>query len=46
MLLPVLPLGVAVGWWLTHRTEQTHYVRLIYAVLLFTSITLIVKALG
>ena len=46
VLLPVLPLGVAVGWWLTHRTEQTHYVRLIYAVLLFTSITLIVKALG
>ncbi len=46
VLLPVLPLGVAVGWWLTHRTEQTHYVRFIYAVLLFTSITLIVKAVG
>jgi uncharacterized membrane protein YfcA len=44
VLLPVIPLGVAFGWWLTHRTEQRHYTLLIYAVLLVTSITLIVKS--
>ena len=44
-LLPVLPLGVALGWWLTHKTKQKHYTALIYAVLLITSITLIAKAL-
>lgn len=45
VLLPVLPLGVALGWWLTHKTEQKHYTILIYAVLLVTSVTLIFKAL-
>ncbi len=45
VLLPVVPLGVALGWWLTHKTEQKHYTILIYAVLLITSITLIFKAL-
>ncbi|MCF7817404.1 MAG: sulfite exporter TauE/SafE family protein [Kiritimatiellales bacterium] len=44
VLLPVIPLGVAFGWWLTHKTEQKHYTILIYAVLLITSIALIVKA--
>lgn len=44
-LLPVIPLGVAFGWWLTHKTEQKHYTALIYAVLLITSVTLILKAL-
>ena len=44
-LLPVIPLGVALGWWLTHKTEQKHYTALIYAVLLITSVTLILKAL-
>ena len=44
-LLPVIPLGVAFGWWLTHRTEQKHYTVLIYTVLLITSVTLILKAL-
>ena len=44
-LLPVIPLGVAFGWWLTHKTEQKHYTVLIYAVLLVTSATLILKAL-
>ncbi len=44
-LLPVIPLGVALGWWLTHKTEQKHYTVLIYAVLLVTSVTLILKAL-
>jgi hypothetical protein len=33
------------GWWLTHKTEQKHYTALIYAVLLVTSVTLILKAL-
>ncbi|MCF7847819.1 MAG: sulfite exporter TauE/SafE family protein [Kiritimatiellales bacterium] len=45
VLLPVIPLGVALGWWLTHKTEQKHYTALIYAVLLITSVTLIIKAL-
>lgn len=44
-LLPVIPLGVALGWWLTHKMEQKHYIVLIYAVLLITSVTLIFKAL-
>ncbi len=45
MLIPVIPLGVALGWWLTHKTEQRHYTILIYGVLLITSVTLILKAL-
>ena len=45
VLLPVIPLGVALGWWLTHKTKQKHYTALIYTALLVTSITLIVKAL-
>jgi uncharacterized membrane protein YfcA len=45
VLLPVIPVGVALGWWLTHKTEQKHYTGLIYAVLLVTSVTLIFKAL-
>lgn len=45
VLLPVIPVGVALGWWLTHKTEQKHYTALIYAVLLITSVTLIIKAL-
>jgi uncharacterized membrane protein YfcA len=45
VLLPVIPLGVALGWWLTHKTEQKHYTLLIYAVLFITSVTLILKAL-
>jgi len=44
-LLPVIPLGVALGWWMTHKTEQKHYTALIYLVLLVTSVTLILKAL-
>jgi uncharacterized membrane protein YfcA len=44
VLLPVIPVGVALGWWLTHKTEQKHYTILIYAVLLITSVTLILKA--
>ncbi len=44
VLLPVIPLGVALGWWLTHKTEQKHYTALIYAVLLITSVTLIFKS--
>ena len=45
VLLPVVPMGVAFGWWLTHRTRQQHYTILIYTVLLCTSIALIFKAL-
>jgi uncharacterized membrane protein YfcA len=45
LLLPVIPAGVALGWWFTHRTEQRYYTALIYTVLLVTSVTLILKAL-
>jgi uncharacterized membrane protein YfcA len=45
VLLPVIPLGVALGWWLTHKTDQKHYTRLIYVVLLITSVMLILKAI-
>jgi uncharacterized membrane protein YfcA len=45
ILLPVIPLGVAFGWVLMHKTHQRHYTALIYTVLLITSITLILKAL-
>ncbi len=45
VLLPVIPLGVALGWWLTHKTAQKHYKALIYAVLLITSVVLILKSL-
>ena len=44
LLLPVIPLGVALGWWLTHKTEQKHYTALIYTVLFIASVTLIAKA--
>lgn len=43
-LLPVIPFGVALGWWLTHKTEQKHYTVLIYTVLFVTSVSLIAKA--
>jgi uncharacterized membrane protein YfcA len=44
-MIPIIPLGVALGWWLTHKTEQKYYTVLIYGVLLITSVTLILKAL-
>ena len=43
-MLPVLPVGVALGWWLTHKTSQKHYTVLIYATLLATSVLLITRA--
>ncbi|MBN2685843.1 MAG: sulfite exporter TauE/SafE family protein [Pontiellaceae bacterium] len=46
MLLPVIPLGVGFGWWLTRRTQQKHYTVLIYGALLVTSVSLIYKALA
>jgi uncharacterized membrane protein YfcA len=42
--LPVIPLGVVLGWRLTHKTQQKHYMALIYIVLFITSVSLIVKA--
>ena len=33
VLLPVIPLGVALGWWLTHKTEQKHYTVLILSLI-------------
>ncbi len=45
-LLPVIPLGVAVGYGLVRVMKGRHYRWFIYAVLLVTSVTLIVKAVG
>ena len=45
VMFPVIPIGVALGWWLVHRTHQKQYNLLVYAVLLVASITLIAKAL-
>lgn len=45
VLFPVIPMGVAFGWWLTHKTQQKYYTLLIYVVLLITSVTLIVKGI-
>lgn len=43
-MLPVLPIGVAFGWWLTRQTQHKHYMGLIYVVLMITSVSLIIKA--
>jgi uncharacterized membrane protein YfcA len=43
VMVPVIPLGVFAGWWLTHKTRQEHYTLLIYAILFTTSILLVVK---
>jgi len=45
LLLPVIPFGVTLGWWLTHKTKQNYYTAFIYIVLFITSIILIIKAL-
>jgi uncharacterized protein len=45
-LLPVIPIGVALGWWLVRVTAQSYYTALIYVVLFVTSVSLIVKALA
>ena len=42
-MFPVIPLGVAMGWWLTKKTQQRYYVSFIYIILLITSCMLIVK---
>lgn len=46
LLLPAIPAGVALGYVLVRRLQQSHYVRFIYAMLLATSLALIAKALG
>lgn len=45
VMLPVIPLGVFLGYLLVRITKQRHYTALIYTVLGVTSITLIVKGL-
>ncbi len=41
VMLPTLPIGVGLGFWLAHKTNEKHYNLMIYAVLLVTSILLI-----
>jgi uncharacterized membrane protein YfcA len=43
VMVPVIPLGVLLGWWLAHKTRQEHYTLLIYAILLMTSVLLITR---
>lgn len=45
-MLPFIPIGVIVGWWLTHKMRQEHFTLLIYMTLFTTSILLILKPLG
>ena len=42
-MFPVIPLGVAMGWWLTKKTREQHYVQFIYIILFITSCMLIFK---
>jgi uncharacterized protein len=44
LMSPVLPLGVALGWWLAGNIRQNLYTLFIYTVLLLTSALLIAKA--
>jgi len=44
VMLPVLPCGVVLGWWLTHKIRQEYYTWLIFTTLLATSILLIINA--
>lgn len=43
VMVPVIPLGVLLGWWLTHKTRQEHYTLLIYGILFMTSLLLITR---
>jgi hypothetical protein len=45
-LLPIIPVGVAVGYGLVRLTRQHHYIAFIYIVLFAASFMLIVKSLG
>ena len=45
-LLPIIPVGVAVGYGLVRITRQHHYIAFIYIVLFAASVMLIVKSLG
>ena len=45
-MLPVIPLGVGIGYLAVRLLKPRYYVGLIYAVLLGTSIILIVRALA
>ncbi len=44
-MLPLIPAGVALGYFLVKVLKEAHYTGLIYCILFFTSITLIVKSL-
>jgi len=46
MMLPIIPIGVILGYLLVRVTRQRYYVGIIYAILFATSIILIVKALA
>jgi len=43
-MLPLIPAGVALGYFLIKVMKEEHYTGLIYTILFFTSITLIVKS--
>ncbi len=44
-LLPLIPTGVAFGFWLVKTMKDKHYISFIYVVLTITSVTLIIKSL-
>jgi len=44
-MLPLIPIGVATGYFLVRVMRSEHYISMIYIVLFFTSITLIIKSI-
>jgi len=44
VLLPALPIGLFLGWWLVRRLRPEHYQNIIYLALAVTSATLLWKA--
>lgn len=44
-MAPVIPLGVAAGYFTVKRLNAKHYLAFIYAILLVTSVTLILKSI-
>jgi uncharacterized membrane protein YfcA len=42
--LPVVPLGVFLGWWCVRKIDQRHYIGLIYVVVIYVSVMLLWKA--
>ena len=45
-MVPVIPIGVGIGYWLVRILKEKHYVGLIYGALVVTSGMLVYRALA